>query len=358
MTENFANRAQSLLNGSIDSDDTTLVVDDASGFPAANFRILIDDELMLVTEVSTNTFTVTREIEGTSADSHSDNATVTHVLTAGSLQEAATQGGWETWDDVMTDLAPVHRWMFEETSGFPQDSVASLHMTTGGGTITREVSAPLGKAFQITADMNGSGNGSAPMGNNPRSIVGIWRPDSGTASARTIISWGPTNNTRQWNHCCANHDNFSQGPCYLFWSDDHKPGNSWTSGAWHMAVWQYESRAAKIWMDGEITNVSSTGANINTVNSGNLLFGGNGIFDDFSIFDYWLSQQEITRLWDAVKGTALRRLQTPKGVHHVYALAFAPDGTRLAHAGGVGIVIWDGTPYKSEEKHTAPEAGR
>ena len=86
--ENFANEYQSALNGAIDNDDTSLVVDSATGSPDANFRIRIDDEYLLVTAKAGTTFTVTRGIEGSTAASHSDDAVVTHVLTAGGLETA------------------------------------------------------------------------------------------------------------------------------------------------------------------------------------------------------------------------------------------------------------------------------
>jgi hypothetical protein len=55
-------------------------------FPTTGqFRIKIDAELMLVTAVSGTTFTVTRGIEGSTAASHANGATVTHILTAGAL---------------------------------------------------------------------------------------------------------------------------------------------------------------------------------------------------------------------------------------------------------------------------------
>jgi WD40 repeat protein len=48
------------------------------------------------------------------------------------------------------------------------------------------------------------------------------------------------------------------------------------------------------------------------------------------------------RLWDAVKGIALRRFQLPKEAHHVYALAFAPNGKTLAEAGDDNAIrLWD-----------------
>lgn len=86
MTEKYTNNGTTTLNGSILSGATTLVVTDATQFPTGgNFRIVIDNEIMLVTAVSGTTFTVSRAAEGTTAVSHSNGATVTEILTAGSL---------------------------------------------------------------------------------------------------------------------------------------------------------------------------------------------------------------------------------------------------------------------------------
>ena len=60
----------------------------AVGFPTGgNFRIIVDSEIMLVTDVQGKTFTVTRAQEGTSAASHDADAAVFHVLTAGALAQ-------------------------------------------------------------------------------------------------------------------------------------------------------------------------------------------------------------------------------------------------------------------------------
>ncbi len=85
--EQYANNAVSTLGGVIDDTVTALDVDDASLFPTdGNFRILIGSEIMLVTAVSTNTFTVVRGQEGTTAASHSYGDPVTHLFTAESLR--------------------------------------------------------------------------------------------------------------------------------------------------------------------------------------------------------------------------------------------------------------------------------
>lgn len=88
MAELFANDAASTLNGAINNSVTSLVVTSAALFPTTgNFRIKIDTELMLVTNVSGTTFTVTRGVEGTSAASHSNGVAITHVVTSGSLDK-------------------------------------------------------------------------------------------------------------------------------------------------------------------------------------------------------------------------------------------------------------------------------
>ena len=87
-SEQFANKASTFLNngGTLSSGATSLIVSDASTFPTiGNFRILIESEILLVTAVSSNTFTVSRGIEETSAVSHADTLPVTHVLTKGSM---------------------------------------------------------------------------------------------------------------------------------------------------------------------------------------------------------------------------------------------------------------------------------
>jgi len=67
------NDGLSTLNGAINNSVTSLDVVDGSKFPSSgNFRIIIGSEIMLVTARSTNTLTVVRGQDGTSAASHSN----------------------------------------------------------------------------------------------------------------------------------------------------------------------------------------------------------------------------------------------------------------------------------------------
>ena len=94
MAEQFVNSAVTRLNGAIDADDTTLVVYNASAFPTTgDFRIRIDAEIMKVTGVSGNTFTVQRAVEEVGgvavARPHAHKSLVAFRLTAGSLVATA-----------------------------------------------------------------------------------------------------------------------------------------------------------------------------------------------------------------------------------------------------------------------------
>ncbi len=80
--EQFANDATSILAGDISDIDTSLTVVSASLFPTtAPFRVMIDEEVMMVTSVLGNVFTVTRAIEETVAAPHSTGAEVSGVFT-------------------------------------------------------------------------------------------------------------------------------------------------------------------------------------------------------------------------------------------------------------------------------------
>src|SRR5579885_1898910 len=101
MTEQFANNASSTLNGGINASVTSIVVNSVTGFPTSgNFRCMLGSvaatgEIVIVTAVNagTNTFTVQRGQESTTAQSWSSGTAITHILTAGGLGAGTTGGG-------------------------------------------------------------------------------------------------------------------------------------------------------------------------------------------------------------------------------------------------------------------------
>ena len=111
MAERFANNSQTSLNGAINVSQTTFNVLDGSKLPLQpQFRIRVDDELMLVTGVSGNTLTVTRGIESTIATSHNNQRVVRHVLTAGAIDSMAQKNSIvasKVWRQASDGSVPV-----------------------------------------------------------------------------------------------------------------------------------------------------------------------------------------------------------------------------------------------------------
>ena len=84
--EQYENNYTTTLNGAIDNSTTSITVTAGPSTLVRNFRIKIDNEIILVGNASGTSFTnCTRGAEGTSAVSHSDAASVKHILTAGAL---------------------------------------------------------------------------------------------------------------------------------------------------------------------------------------------------------------------------------------------------------------------------------
>lgn len=101
MTEQFTNNASSTLNGGINASVTSIVVNSVTSFPTTgNFRCMIGStaatgEIIIVTSVNsgTNTLTVQRGQESTTAQTWVSGTTITHILTAGGLSAGTTGGG-------------------------------------------------------------------------------------------------------------------------------------------------------------------------------------------------------------------------------------------------------------------------
>ena len=94
--------------GTFSNSDTTLTVSDGAGI-AANDFILIDNEILKVTNVATNDLTVTRAQSGTDAATHANGATVT--LIEGNASAANDYFGWgEAASGGLTTTTQIRLW--------------------------------------------------------------------------------------------------------------------------------------------------------------------------------------------------------------------------------------------------------
>lgn len=115
--ERYANNAQSLLNGGIDNVTTTVVVDSASSFPTdGQFRVIVGSEVMIVTGVSSNTFTVLRGQDGSAAASHLDDTPIVHIFTYQSIIKILRECGAANYGDIRPLVAGTYDEEFDGTA--------------------------------------------------------------------------------------------------------------------------------------------------------------------------------------------------------------------------------------------------
>lgn len=89
--ERIYNGVSTTITQAITETDTIITVANTDGFPVLpQFRIRIENELLLVTAVNLNRFTVQRGVEGTTATQHYANTSVQGITTAQALMNVRT----------------------------------------------------------------------------------------------------------------------------------------------------------------------------------------------------------------------------------------------------------------------------
>lgn len=158
VTYTFTPVANTTLNGSIDSSQTSVVVTDASTWPAAPFTIQVDTEKLRVTARSTNTLTVTRGYDGTSAAAHSTGADVLATIMNSVMITAVDEAGWA--GGTATDKGRFKRDILINEPGFIQLQQSGVLVTqndAGSPALDLRVGSQASRVFthQATAHCGG-----------------------------------------------------------------------------------------------------------------------------------------------------------------------------------------------------------
>lgn len=127
MAENLGNGVSTTLTAPMTNSDLSASVLSSLGFPDPNFRIRIDDELMLVTSKGLGTtWTVTRGVEGTAAVAHNADAEVTHILTKDGLDQFVAErvASGISSHEAAGDPHPQYTTTAEAAAAAPVQSVA------------------------------------------------------------------------------------------------------------------------------------------------------------------------------------------------------------------------------------------
>jgi len=180
--ERFVNNAQTTLTSKSLSADATITVINAVDFPTeGNFRVMVDTEIMLVTAVSTNIFTVTRGVDGTAAFDHVAGSQVMAIVTRDSLSRMIAEH---------TQVLEVPPFRLADSSGNVLTSADFTTHNAGTLTVTDDLSGP------ITLGQTGVGSTTlakilrtAPTA--PYTIVGAYTLNVMSAGASPGGTYGP-----------------------------------------------------------------------------------------------------------------------------------------------------------------------
>lgn len=224
--------------------------------------------------------------------------------------ETPSAGSAETWEDAVADLSgKVHRWKFEEASGDFADSIASLTLVANGS-ISYQAASPLGYAASFTGGFaESSGVGSIPTGDNPRTILIVWKKTavSAVSGIFPLFSYGAAT-TRALFQVYSNASNIA-----LFFSVSGGDGSVTVpvaDGGWHLTAHQHLAATLQTlghYQDGFLT-VRAAGGNLATSAANNFHVAAE--FDDSDaapitvadviVFDRWLAKWELDRLYRAL----------------------------------------------------------
>ena len=146
--EQLLNAAETTLDGSITNSATSVTVTDGSIYPSTgNWRVIVEDEIMLVTARATNVLTVVRGQEGTAAVSHDDDEAISAIITKGGLDKYAQ----DFIDPQAFDHTP-HRLLDKAGNTLTKSDFTELNM--GTGTVTDDISGGITMAMQSGAAPN------------------------------------------------------------------------------------------------------------------------------------------------------------------------------------------------------------
>lgn len=147
--EQLLNAAETTLNGAINNSTTSITLTDGSVYPSiGDWRIIIDDEIMLITARSANVIIVTRGAESTVAASHDDEDTVITIITQSGMDQFVK----DFIDPQAFDRTGVHRLLDIDGNTLTKSDFTELNI--GTGTVSDDTWGGISHAMQFGATTN------------------------------------------------------------------------------------------------------------------------------------------------------------------------------------------------------------
>ena len=178
------------LNGAIDADDTTITVDDATGFPTSG-KLIIDNEVIDYSAITSNTFTgctrgasylVSGVTTSTTAATHSDNATVNcFTIVVTDSNHGAEVNDFVTFSGAAALGGNITAEMLNQEYQILNIEDANKYTITAKSFNSDTITDAL--YTNIAATSSDSGNGGS-------SVVGTYQINTGAFSANPLVGWG------------------------------------------------------------------------------------------------------------------------------------------------------------------------
>lgn len=148
-SEKFLNAATTTLNGAINNSVTSITVTDGSVYPSeGDYRLSIEDEIVLVTHRVTNVLTVVRGIENTTSNSHIDGSDVFVIITQGAIDRYVK----DFIDPHAFDRTGVHRLL--DINGNTLTKASFTELNVGTGTVIDETWGGISHDMQTGTPVN------------------------------------------------------------------------------------------------------------------------------------------------------------------------------------------------------------
>lgn len=148
-SEKFLNDASTTLNGAINQFVTSITVSDGSVFPSeGDYRLSLNDEIVLVTHRATNVLTVIRGVDDTVAAQHTDTTSLFAIFTQGAIDKYVK----DFIDPNAFDRTGVHRLLDINGNTLTKSDFTELNV--GTGTVSDDTWGGLTHAMQFGAQPN------------------------------------------------------------------------------------------------------------------------------------------------------------------------------------------------------------
>ncbi len=148
-SEKFINAATTTLDGAINDSVTSITVTDGSIYPSeGDYRLSLEDEIVLVTHRATNVLTVVRGVDGTASASHSDDITIFVIITQGAIDQYVK----DFIDPHAFDRTGAHRLL--DINGNTLTTSDFTELNVGTGTVSDDTWGGISHAMQFGATTN------------------------------------------------------------------------------------------------------------------------------------------------------------------------------------------------------------